>query len=110
MKRLATLIAITLLVLTAMPAHAAHRRWIPGVWITGYDLLGATASGLPAGPGICAGDPRVFRRGTRITIPSLHLSCRVEDTGVYGLSLDVWRPNATMCYAITGYRGVYEDD
>lgn len=100
---------------TKVPARAqgseihagARSHRLPPLWVTGYDLTGRMYSGILAGPGYCAADRGYIPQGARIYIPKLHLRCVVEDTGVGGWSLDVWRPTAAMCYAITGtYYGV----
>lgn len=63
-----------------------------GDWtITAYTLRGPTRSGVPAGPGICAADPRVLPLGTLIEVEGLG-ECRVLDTGsaILGRHVDWW--------------------
>jgi 3D (Asp-Asp-Asp) domain-containing protein len=90
--------------LVVAPAHATHpvRHYLPPLWVTGYDLRGLTASGVPAGPGICAADPRYISRGVYLTIPHKTKRCRVMDTGVVGWSADIWFSTAAECYRVTG--------
>jgi 3D (Asp-Asp-Asp) domain-containing protein len=73
------------------------------VWVTGYDLTGTTASGLPAGPGICAVDPTVIPLGTRISIDGIG-TCLAADTGpaVIGTHIDVWVPDSQRAFNLTG--------
>lgn len=77
------------------------------VWITGYDELGTTASGLPAGYGRVAVDPSVFPLGTRFFVPG-YGPALASDTGaaVHGLHVDLWFATAQQCLAATGYRRV----
>ena len=72
-------------------------------WVTGYDLAGVTASGVPAGPGGCAVDPSVIPLGTMITIEGIG-RCRANDTGpaVMGATVDIWVPDAQTAYQLTG--------
>ena len=73
------------------------------MWVTGYDLIGPTASGRPAGPGICAVDPAVIALGTRITIAGVG-TCLAADTGsaITGARIDVWVPDIQTAWSITG--------
>ncbi|HEY8285673.1 MAG TPA: 3D domain-containing protein [Chloroflexota bacterium] len=79
------------------PAHTLR------AWVTGYDLTGITASGVPAGPGGCAVDPSVVPLGTTITIDGIG-RCRANDTGgaVMGAMVDVWVSDARTAYQLTG--------
>ncbi|MGH2343948.1 MAG: 3D domain-containing protein [Chloroflexota bacterium] len=83
-----------------IPTRPAHTRQ---VWVTGYSLYGTTASGVPAGPGICAVDPYVIPLGTHITIAGVG-SCVAADTGpsVTGAHIDVWVPDYQTALALTG--------
>ena len=74
------------------------------VWITGYIDQGLTATGMQAGPGICAVDPSYIAMGTRIVIDGIG-SCLAEDTGaaVIGPHVDVWVPTDAEANAITGW-------
>jgi len=78
------------------------------VYTTGYDDVGLTASGLPAGYGRVAVDPSVFSLGTRFWIPG-YGDAVAADTGVavIGMRLDLWFPTASECFANTGYRTIY---
>ena len=60
----------------------------------GYSLLGRTASGLPAGPGIVAVDPSVIPLGTRMFVPG-YGEAVAADTGsaVQGTVIDLWFPS-----------------
>ncbi len=83
------------------PTRLAHTQQ---VWVTGYSLYGTTASGVPAGPGICAVDPYTIALGTHITIAGLG-SCVAADTGpsVAGAHIDVWVPDDQTALNITGW-------
>jgi len=74
------------------------------VWITGYTDQGLTATGMQAGPGICAVDPSYIAMGTRIVIDGVG-ACLAEDTGsaVIGPHVDVWVPTDAEANAITGW-------
>lgn len=74
------------------------------VWITGYTDEGLTATGMQAGPGICAVDPSYIAMGTRIVIEGVG-ACLAEDTGsaVIGPHVDVWVPTDAEANAITGW-------
>lgn len=90
--------------------HAATprvRAYTVTVWITGYDEIGTTASGLPAGAGRVAVDPSVFPLGTRLWIDG-YGAALAADTGadVRGLHIDEWLPTYAQCLAATGYRRV----
>lgn len=92
--------------LRGSPPLAAHPR--PPVhtlraWVTGYDLTGITATGVPAGPGGCAVDPSVIPLGTTITIEGIG-RCVANDTGgaVMGATVDIWVPDAQTAYQLTG--------
>jgi 3D (Asp-Asp-Asp) domain-containing protein len=84
---------------TATPAVPAGPSLAPGTTLsvaaTAYSLPGHTASGLPAGVGVCATDPRVIPLGTRFDVPG-YGSCVAADTGssVVGAKIDIWMPNA----------------
>ena len=58
---------------------------------TGYAATGATASGVPAGPGVVAVDPSVIPLGTRLTIPGYGEGVAADTgTAVQGAVIDVW--------------------
>lgn len=104
-------LAFVLVLLLPPSVHAKHpliRHYLPPVWVTGYDLTGRTASGIFAGPDVCATDWVTIPRGAHVTIPGVG-SCVVADTGVWGYWVDFWRPTAAQCYRITGtyYGGYY---
>ena len=97
-----------------LPRHSLPREKVAGtssrtsghemqMWVTGYDLIGPTASGRPAGPGICAVDPAVIALGTRITIAGVG-TCLAADTGsaITGARIDVWVPDIQTAWSITG--------
>jgi peptidoglycan DL-endopeptidase CwlO len=67
---------------------------------TAYDLPGATATGVPVGPGIVAVDPNVIPLGTRMTIPGYGEGV-AADTGsaIVGNRIDVWVPNGAAASA-----------
>lgn len=58
---------------------------------TAYCHTGTTASGLPAGPGRIAADPRVLPLGTRVFVDGYGPAV-VADTGgdIVGQRIDVW--------------------
>jgi len=61
------------------------------VYATGYCLKGATATGLPVGPGIVATDPSVIPLGTRMTIPGYGEGVAADTGGgIQGRRIDVW--------------------
>jgi len=74
------------------------------VWVTGYDLVGTSATGTQTGPGVCAVDPSVIPLGTHITIAGVG-SCIAEDTGsmVWGAHIDVWVPDYQTAVSLTGW-------
>jgi len=80
------------------PSHSLQ------VWVTGYDLYGITATGVPSGPGICAVDPYTIPLGTHITIAGVG-SCTAADTGpaIIGAHIDVWVPDYWSAVNLTGY-------
>ncbi len=82
---------------TVGPAHILQ------VWVTGYDLYGTTATGVPAGPGICAVDPYTIPLGTHITIAGVG-TCVAADTGpnIVGARIDVWVPDYQTALNLTG--------
>jgi 3D (Asp-Asp-Asp) domain-containing protein len=86
--------------ITVRPAIPFH-----SFFITGYDLTGSTASGVPAGPGVVAVDPGLIGLGSYVQIQGLGIY-RALDTGglIQGYHLDVWEPTAAACFALTGYR------
>jgi 3D (Asp-Asp-Asp) domain-containing protein len=61
---------------------------------TGYCLTGRTSSGIPAGWGVAAVDPRVIPLGTRLTIPG-YGEAIAADTGssIVGGRIDLWFPS-----------------
>jgi 3D (Asp-Asp-Asp) domain-containing protein len=61
------------------------------VTATAYDGTGGTASGIPAGPGLCATDWSVIPSGTRFYVPG-YGTCVAADTGgaIVGNRIDVW--------------------
>jgi 3D (Asp-Asp-Asp) domain-containing protein/peptidoglycan hydrolase CwlO-like protein len=65
------------------------------VTATAYDDTGGTASGIPAGPGLCATDWSVIPSGTRFYVPG-YGTCVAADTGgaIVGNRIDVWFPTA----------------
>jgi len=65
------------------------------VTATAYDDAGGTASGIPAGPGLCATDWSVIPSGTRFYVPG-YGTCVAADTGgaIVGNRIDVWFPTA----------------
>jgi len=85
-------------VATVGPAHTAR------VWVTGYDLVGTTATGGQSGPGVCAVDPYFIPFGTRITIAGVG-TCTALDTGpaVAGAHIDVWVPDYQTAINLTGW-------
>lgn len=108
MRVLRLLLLLTLLLLPR-PVQAGHRHawhYLGLAWTTGYVDRGLTASGALAGPGICATDWRVIPEGARIRVAGVE-TCRVLDTGVYGMAVDVWVPTVSQAYAITGWRRAY---
>ena len=85
---------------TSAPAATPARPSLaPGTTLTvastAYSLGGHTASGLPAGLGICATDPRIIPLGTRFDVPG-YGACVAADTGsaVVGATIDIWMPSA----------------
>ena len=56
--------------------------------------VGVTASGIVAGAGTVAADPKVFKFGTRLEIPGYGIG-RVEDVGgaIKGRHIDLWFPS-----------------
>lgn len=76
-------------------------------YVTGYVLLGYTATGTYVHPGTCAVDPRVIPLGTYFTISGIG-TCHAEDTGgaIVGYRIDVWVPTVGDAYAITGWHTV----
>jgi len=82
----------------AGPAHSLQ------VWVTGYDLYGVTATGVPAGPGICAVDPNTIPLGTHIAVSGVG-TCVAADTGpaVVGAHIDVWVPDYQSAINLTGW-------
>jgi 3D (Asp-Asp-Asp) domain-containing protein len=80
---------------SAKPAPSLAAGSTLSVASTAYSLPGHTASGLPAGQGICATDPRVIPLGTRFDVPG-YGSCVAADTGssVIGATIDIWMPDA----------------
>jgi 3D (Asp-Asp-Asp) domain-containing protein len=82
---------------TAGPTHTLQ------VWVTGYDLYGVTATGVSAGPGICAVDPTTIPLGTHIAIAGVG-TCVAADTGpaVVGAHIDVWVPDYQSAVNLTG--------
>src|SRR5437764_1009649 len=73
-------------------------------FVTGYVLLGYTATGTYVHPGTCAVDPLVIPLGSYITISGLG-PCHAEDTGgaIIGYRIDVWVPTVAQAYALTGW-------
>jgi 3D (Asp-Asp-Asp) domain-containing protein/septal ring factor EnvC (AmiA/AmiB activator) len=67
------------------------------VTATAYDDTGGTASGVPAGPGLCATDWSVIPSGTRFYVPG-YGTCVAADTGgaIVGDRIDVWFPTAAQ--------------
>lgn len=70
---------------------------------TCYELTGRTASGLPAGPGRIAVDPRVIPLGTRLFVEGYGPAVAADTGGaIKGRRIDVWRsscagyPNPTV--------------
>jgi 3D (Asp-Asp-Asp) domain-containing protein len=90
-----------------MPRSSTGSR-VAQVWVTGYSLLGITATGATSGPGICAVDPSFIPLGTHITIDGLG-ACIAADTGpaVVGAHIDVWVPSADQAYGLTGWYTVH---
>ncbi len=74
------------------------------VWVTGYDLAGTTATGVPAGPGICAVDPDFIPLGTQVNLAGVG-RCYAADTGsaVLGAHVDVWVPDYQAALNVTGW-------
>jgi len=89
----------------APPAPSLATGAMLAVSATAYSLPGHTASGLPAGQGICATDPRVIPLGTRFDIPGYGV-CVAADTGsaVIGTTIDIWMPDAQA--AVYGHQTV----
>jgi 3D (Asp-Asp-Asp) domain-containing protein len=56
--------------------------------------VGVTASGIVASAGTVAADPKVFKFGTRLSIPGYGIG-RVEDVGgaIKGRHIDLWFPS-----------------
>jgi len=80
-------------------APAADGRTIT-VSATGYALSGATATGLPAGWGVVAVDPRVIPLGTHMTIPGYGEAVAADTGGaVVGATIDLWFPSVAQAQA-----------
>jgi 3D (Asp-Asp-Asp) domain-containing protein len=90
--------------LRAKPTVATGPTHTLQVWVTGYDLYGITATGVPTGSGICAVDPYTIPLGTHIAIAGVG-SCVAADTGpaVVGAHIDVWVPDYQSAVNLTGY-------
>jgi 3D (Asp-Asp-Asp) domain-containing protein len=86
------------------PPVAAGPMHTLQVWVTGYDLYGATATGVPTGPGICAVDPYTIPLGTHVAIAGVG-RCVAADTGpaVTGAHIDVWVPDYQSAVNLTGW-------
>lgn len=73
-------------------------------FVTGYDLWGFTSNGTYVHRGTVAVDPYFIRMGSTVWIEGLG-KFHAEDTGgaIKGNRLDVWVPDASEAYALTGY-------
>lgn len=81
----------------APAAPAAGRRYLGRFRVTCYGppqfYAGKrTASGAPVGPGSIAASPAVVPRGTSLELVGVATGT-VDDTGVTGRTLDLWRPS-----------------
>ena len=62
--------------------------------VTAYALRGSTATGVPAGPGIIAVDPRFIPLGTRVYVPGWGEGIAADTGGaIKGNWIDVWLPS-----------------
>lgn len=92
----------------AVPAAFGHvstaSAYTAQFFVTGYVLLGYTATGTYVHPGTCAVDPRVIPLGSYFTISGIG-TCHAEDTGgaIIGYRIDVWVPTVSQAYALTGW-------
>jgi 3D (Asp-Asp-Asp) domain-containing protein len=76
-------------------------------YVTGYVLLGITATGTYVHRGTCAVDPRIIPLGSYFYVSGVG-ECHAEDTGsaIIGYRVDVWVPTVAEAYALTGWRTV----
>lgn len=64
---------------------------------TAYAQTGLTATGVPAGPGIVAVDPRVIPLGTRVSVPGWGEGIAADTGGdIKGAWIDVWLPSQAL--------------
>jgi 3D (Asp-Asp-Asp) domain-containing protein len=77
--------------------------------ITAYSLTGHTASGIPAGYGLVAVDPRLIPLGTRLWVEG-YGNCLAADTGgaILGRHIDIWLPYEQAVRWGIRYRDVQE--
>jgi 3D (Asp-Asp-Asp) domain-containing protein len=70
---------------------------------TGYTMRGATATGLPTGPGIVAVDPAVIPLGTRMFIPGYGEAVAADTGGaIKGNRIDIWFASPEEAQAWSG--------
>jgi 3D (Asp-Asp-Asp) domain-containing protein len=76
------------------------------LFVTGYDEVGVTASGLPTGPGIAACPPdlafgqRLLVDGWRVVV------CADRYSPALSRRIDLWVATAAEAYALTGFHDV----
>lgn len=99
------LAAAAALCLLPQSVSAKHQAWCGTFFVTGYVDRGLTASGVQAGPGIVAVDPRLIPLRSYVRVSGIG-KLRAMDTGgaILGMRLDVWVSAVSTAYAITGYR------
>jgi 3D (Asp-Asp-Asp) domain-containing protein len=84
----------------APPVTETPRGRTLTVTVTAYALSGRTATGIPAGWGVVAVDPRVIPLGTHMTIPGYGSAVAADVGGsVVGTTIDVWFPTAARASA-----------
>lgn len=87
-----------LLVLVAVVLAAVGCRPVGTFTATCYSLRGTTASGLQAGPGRVAVDPRVIPLGTKLWIGDYgHAVAADVGPAVRGKHVDLWQESAAEC-------------